>query len=132
MIGEDERAVRETIQAFYDAFNEGFNDPADYATDDWHHINPFGGQDRSKQATLATVRAVHGSFLAGATDTIQSMDIRFATADVAVGTVISELSAITLPSGDRQERTQQVRTFVVVKGPRGWRIMQDHNTAITG
>lgn len=132
MTSQDEQAVRKTIQAFYDAFDEGFNAPADYATEDWHHINPFGGQDRSKQETLDTVRSVHRTFLKGSTDTVLRMDIRFATPEVAVGTVISELSAYTLPNGRRYERAQHVRTFVVVKAQHRWLIMQDHNTAIAG
>jgi hypothetical protein len=43
---DDEAAVRHVVQAFYMAFDEGFVKPVDFATDDWHHINPFGGIDR--------------------------------------------------------------------------------------
>src|SRR5262249_48863802 len=75
-------AVRTTIQAFYKAFDDGFTGPADYATEDWNHINPYGGRDRGREATLKDVRAVHQSFLKGTTDTIENMDIRFAGGDV--------------------------------------------------
>ena len=78
--GEDaEAAVRITIQAFNKAFNEGFVGPADYATEDWNHINPLGGRDRGREATLKTVRAVHQTFLKGATETIEDIDVRFAS-----------------------------------------------------
>jgi hypothetical protein len=43
---ETEAEVRSTIQAFYKAFNDGFTQPADYAAEDWNHINPFGGRTR--------------------------------------------------------------------------------------
>ena len=79
MSGNDESQVRAAIQAFHKAFDDGFKDPADYATLDWNHINPYGGRDRGLEATLKTVRQVHQTFLKGTTDTIEDIDIRFAT-----------------------------------------------------
>src|SRR5262245_39837992 len=69
-------AIRTTIQAFYKAFDDGFTGSADYATEDWNHINPYGGRDRGREATLKTVRGAHQSFLKGTTDTVENMDIR--------------------------------------------------------
>jgi hypothetical protein len=52
-LSNDERAeVPAAIEAFYKAFDEGFIGPADYATKDWNHINPYGGRDRGREATL--------------------------------------------------------------------------------
>src|SRR6476646_5951661 len=65
--------VRSTIEAFYKAFDEGFTQPADYAAEDWNHINPLGGRTRGREATLKEVREVHRSFLTGATETIESI-----------------------------------------------------------
>lgn len=123
-------AVRTTIQAFYKAFNDGFAGPADYATEDWNHINPYGGRDQGREATLKTVREVHQSFLKGTTDTIENMDVRFAADDVAVGTVTSVMSPFTSPDGVKHESERHIRTFVVVKRGRRWLIMQDHNTTV--
>jgi uncharacterized protein (TIGR02246 family) len=124
--------VRTAIQAFYKAFDEGFTGPAEYATEDWNHINPYGGRDRSREATLKTVREVHQSFLKGTTDTIESMDIRFASSDVAVGTVTSVMSPFTSPDRVKHGLERHIRTFVVVKSGDRWRIMQDQNTTIVG
>lgn len=128
---DDETAVRAAIEAFYEAFDEGFNEPADYATEDWHHINPFGGLDASREETLDTVRRVHRTFLRGSTDTVQHMSVRFATPDVAVGTVVSVMSGYTLPSGVDHPEGRYIRTFVVVKRADRWLIMQDHNTPVS-
>ena len=125
-----EAAVRTAIQAFYKAFDDGFVGPADYATEDWNHINPFGGRDRGREATLRTVREVHQTFLKGTTDTIENMDIRFAAQDVAVGTVTSILSPFTSPDGVKHRAERYIRTFVVVKRGGRWLIMQDHNTMV--
>jgi len=125
-----EAAVRTAIQAFYKAFDDGFVGPADYATEDWNHINPYGGRDRGREATLNTVREVHKTFLNGTTDTIENMDIRFATQDVAVGTVTSIMSPFTSPDGVKHGAERHIRTFVVVKRGERWLIMQDHNTSV--
>jgi len=125
-----EPAVRTAIQAFYKAFEDGFVGPADYATEDWDHINPYGGRDRGREATLRTVRGVHQTFLKGTTDTIENMEIRFAAEDVAVGTVTSTLSPFTSPDGVKHGAEKYIRTFVVVKRDGRWLIMQDHNTKV--
>jgi uncharacterized protein (TIGR02246 family) len=125
-----EEAVRSAIRAFYKAFDNGFVAPADYATEDWNHINPYGGRDRGREATLKTVRDVHQTFLKGTTDTIENMDIRFAADDVAVGTVTSVMSSFTSPDGVKHGVERHIRTFVVVKRGGRWLIMQDHNTTV--
>jgi uncharacterized protein (TIGR02246 family) len=125
-----EAEVRSTIEAFYKAFTAGFTKPADYAAEDWNHINPFGGRTRGREAVLKEVREVHQSFLKGATETIESMDIRFATSDVAVGTVVSLGSGFTSPDGVKHKPGRAIRTFVVVRRGKRWQIMQDQNTLI--
>jgi uncharacterized protein (TIGR02246 family) len=125
-----EAGVRAAIEAFHRAFDDGFTGPAEYATDDWNHINPYGGRNRGREATLKAVREVHKTFLKGTTDTIEDMDIRFATADVAVATVSSVMSPFTSPDGVKHGVERHIRTFVVAKRGDRWLIMQDHNTTI--
>ena len=125
-----EAEVRSTIEAFYKDFNDGFTKPADYAAEDWNHINPFGGRTRGREAVLKEVREVHQSFLKGTTENIESKDVRFATSDVAVGTVVSVGSGFTSPDGVKHEPGRAIRTFVVVRRSNRWQIMQDHNTLI--
>jgi hypothetical protein len=62
-------------------------DEVRFATEDWHHVNPFGGVDKGLAATLATAREVHPTFLKSVTDTPASTDVRFATDELAVTTV---------------------------------------------
>jgi uncharacterized protein (TIGR02246 family) len=125
-----EVAVRAAILEFYQSFDQGFTKPADYATEDWNHISPYGGRDHGREATLKTVREVHGTFLKGTTDKVEDIDIRFATADVAVATVTSVMSPFTSPDGVKHGSERHIRTFVVVKRGEAWLIMQDHNTTI--
>ena len=125
-----EAEVRTAIQSFYKAFDEGFTGPADYAAEDWNHISPSGGRCRGREATLKEVREVHKSFLKGTTDTIEKMDVRFASSDVAVGSVVSVMSPFTSPDGVTHGTERHIRTFVVVKRDDGWRIIQDQNTTI--
>ena len=126
-----ETSVRETVQAFYAAFNlHQFHGATEFTTDDWNHINPSGGRTRGRVAVLKELEEVHSTFLKGVSDTIEQMDVRFATADVAVATVTSRASPFTTPDGVEHEHDQQIRTFVVVKRGQRWLIIQDHNTIV--
>jgi ketosteroid isomerase-like protein len=85
-----EHAVRQTVESFYEAFRvHSFNNAEKFATDDWNHINPFGGRTCGREATLRELKEVHSTLLKGVSDTIADMDVRFAGADAAVVTVTS-------------------------------------------
>jgi len=128
-----EAEVRQTVEAFYTAFNtpNGFERAAEFSTDDWNHINPFGGRTAGRDSVLEEVVAAHRTFLKGVTDTVTKMDVRMASPDVAVATVTSDLSPFTGPDGVRRADNHQIRTFVVVKRGTRWLIMQDQNTFVT-
>ena len=130
VLADDQASVRMTIQSFYRSFDEGFTSHINYAADDWNHINPNGGRARGLDATLKEVRSVHQSFLKGTTDRVETMDIRFASPSVAVGTVTSLMSAYTMPDGVKHGPERHIRTFVLVKRGDRWLIMQDQNTTI--
>lgn len=128
---DSETPVRQTVEAFYTAYDHGFEGKVEFATEDWNHTNPGGGRARGRDAVLKDVRGVHATFLKGVTDTVENMDVRFATPDVAVVTVTSRTSAYTSPDGIRHPENEGViRTFVVVKQSVRWLIMQDQNTII--
>ena len=121
---------KSAVEAFYKAFNNNFAGPADYATEDWNHINPYGGRDNGRDATLKGNRTVHQGFLKGVTERVKTMDFRFASNDVAVATVVSKMSPFTSPDGVKHGLEDHIRTFVVVRRGDRWLIMQDHNTTI--
>ena len=126
-----EKEVRQAVQSFYDAFNShGFGNAAKYTTEDWNHLNPFGGRTRGRDAVLKELKEVHSTFLKGVTDRVEEIDIRFATHAVAVVTVISQMSTYITPDKVRHENERHIRTFVVLKRSGKWLIMQDQNTLI--
>lgn len=125
---DQEAAVREAVRAFYTSFGSGFTGPAEFAAEDWNHINPSGGWTRSRQEVLDEVRAVHSTFLKGVTDTIEEMTVRFASPNVAVVTVTSNMSPFKTPDGVEHPGDRPIRTFVVVKRHTRWLVMQDQNT----
>ena len=54
-----EKQVRQAVQSFYDAFNaHGFGRAAEYATEDWNHINPFRGRTRGPGAVLSDLKFI--------------------------------------------------------------------------
>jgi len=127
-----ETPVRKPVEAFYAAFNHGFEGASDFATEDWNHINPYGGWTHGRKNVLNEVREVHATFLKGVSDTVEEMSVRFATRDVAVVTVTSLMSTFVTPDGVKHENERHIRTFVVVKRGSRWLVMQDQNTAIGG
>lgn len=123
--------VRKAVQSFYDAFNShDFGRVPEFTTEDWNHLNPFGGRTRGREAVLRELKEVHSTFLKGVTDTMEEMDVRFATQDVAVVTVTSQMTTYITPDKVRHENERHLRTFVVLKRSGKWRIMQDQNTLI--
>ena len=120
---------RRVVQAFYAMFNSHkFDSAAQFTTEDWVHINPLGGVTRGRDAVLAELKEVHSTFLKGVTDRPESFDVKMATPNVAIVTVVSAVSSFTTPDGKRHDNEQSVRTFVVVKHQERWLILQDQNT----
>ena len=125
-----EKSVRKTVEAFYEAFNDGFVGACEFAAEDWDHINPGGGWARGRENVLNEVREVHLTFLKDVCETIEEISVKFATDEVAVVTVISLMSPFVMPDGVKHESERHIRTFVVVKRSDQWLIMQDQNTTI--
>ena len=127
----NEKPVIDTVKRFYAGFDNGaFPRAEEYTTDDWIHVNPFGGRTIGREATLKDVRAVHSSFLKGVTDTPDSFDVKFISPTVATVIVPSRLSTFTIPDGVKFENQKCLRTFVVVKKSGRWLITHDHNTFV--
>ena len=127
----DEEEVRQAVQSFHTAFNEhNFRSAEEYTTEDWNHINPFGGWTRGRDAVLKELKEVHSTFLKGVSATVEDFSVRFASRDVAVVTVTNRSSTFTTPDGVKHENERSIRTFVVVKRRGRWLIMQDQNTFI--
>ena len=125
----DEQEVRATIEAFYQAFN-GHDFEAVPVTEDWEHINPFGGSKRGRAAVLKELREVHSTFLKGVTDRLETASIRFPAADVAIVVATSQMSTYTTPDRTKHENERHIRTFVVVRQSGRWLIAHDQNTTI--
>ena len=126
--------VREVVNSWFAAFSSNSFDSwaPDFATEDWNHINPFGGWAQGRDNILAGARLAHSTFLRGVTQTVEGMAARFATGDVAVVTATSRVSTYTTPDGVKHENTRERRTFVVVKRSGRWLVMQDQATIVVG
>lgn len=127
----DEQLVRRVVFAFQADFNQGgFRNAAAYTTADWVHLNPGGGITKGRAEVLQEVRAVHQSFLKGVTMTVETMAIRFVAPDVALATVVHQVSPYEMPKGTAHRSERQIKTYVVVKQNGRWLLAQDQNTII--
>lgn len=128
---QDKTAVKKVVLDFQDDFNEGsFKKAPSYSTPDWRHINPLGGIDKGRDSVLLNVRGVHQTFLKNVTMKIESMDIRFIAANVAIADVIHQVDTYTTPDGVKHENERHIKTYVIVKKNGKWLLAQDHNTII--
>lgn len=128
---KDKQAVKNVVIAFQDGFNNGsLKNATSFTTSDWEHINPLGGIKKGRDSVLKNIREVHQTFLKGVTMRIESMDIRFLTADVAIADVIHQVDTYTTPDGVRHENERHIKTYVVIKKQGKWLLAQDHNTII--
>jgi len=120
--------------SFYAAFNSGFVGGADFATEDWNHISPYGAWSAGRDNMLPGLQLLHspGVFLHGVIQTVEDMSVRFATFDVAVVVATSRVSTYTTPDGITHANTRERRTFVVVKRSGRWLVMQDQATTVGG
>ena len=129
----DKEAVKKVVVAFQEDFNDGgFKNAAVYSTSDWVHINPGGGIKIGRDSVLTEVVAVHQTFLKGVTMTMQSIDIRFITPDVAIANVIHKVDTYITPDGTKHENERHIKTYVVVKKNGKWLLTQDQNTIVMG
>ena len=127
----EEKQVRQAVQSFYDDFNShNFGRVAEYTTEDWNHINPFGGLTVGRETVLKELKEVHSTFLKGVSSTIEDVSVRFATPDAAIVTVTNRMDTYTTPDGVKHDNERQIKTFVVVKRNGKWLIMHDQNTLI--
>jgi hypothetical protein len=123
--------VLQAVRSYYDAFNaEDFGNAAEFATEDWNHINNVGGWTRGRAILIPILTALHSTgFLKGVRITPEAMDVRFGNTRVAVVTVLSRTTAYTTPDGvTHPDGEEEVRTFVVVRQGRRWLTMQEHHS----
>jgi uncharacterized protein (TIGR02246 family) len=126
---QDEQRVGKVILSFQDDFNEGgFKNAAAYTTDDWEHLNPLGFITKGRDEVLKEVRAVHQGFLKGITMSIETMDIRFITNDVAIANVVHAMGTYEMPPGVKHENERHLKTYMVVKKDGKWLLTHDQNT----
>lgn len=128
---KDEKKARQAVQSFFDAFNShSFTRVAEFTTEDWNHINPFGGRTNGREEVLKELKEVHSTFLKGVTRTIEDMSVRFAGREVAIITVVNKIGTYTTPDNVKHENERLITTFIVLKRNNKWFIMQDQTNII--
>ena len=128
----DKELVYKVIVAFQVDFNEGsFKNAKSYTTNDWEHVNPNGGISKGRENVLKEVREVHKSFLKNVSMKIESYDIRFITPKVAIANVVHQIDNFTTPDNKQHINERHIKTYIIVKHHRKWRLIHDHNTIIS-
>jgi uncharacterized protein (TIGR02246 family) len=129
----DNAVVLAPVHAFAVAFNtDSFTTIADFTTEDWVHINPFGGITSGRGDVVKELVAVHSTFLKGVGFTLEKEWVRFVAPDVAIVTTVVRMGTFTTPDGIKHENERHMRAFIVVRRQGRWLIAQDQNTIVRG
>ena len=129
---QDKELVYKVIVAFQEDFNEGsFKNAKSYTTNDWEHVNPNGGISKGRENVLKEVREVHKSFLKNVSMKIESYDIRFITPKVAIANAVHQIDNFTTPDNKQHINERHIKTYILLKHHRKWRLIHDHNTVIS-
>jgi hypothetical protein len=60
---DQQNQVSQPVRSFYDSFNShSFENAETSTTEDWNHINPFGGWTRGRAAVLKELKEVTPAF----------------------------------------------------------------------
>lgn len=130
---KEKQLVRKVVESFVNDYNNGdFKNAPTYTTDDWMHINPGGGVTRGRDAVLKEVRAIHQTMLRGIKITIDTLEIRFVTYNVAIVNATHTSDTYVSPEdGIKHENEKQVKTYIVVKQKGKWLLTLDQNTILS-
>jgi len=128
---EDEEAIRKTVGGFEEAWNA--HDMKAFAKlfrEDAEWINAVGMHWRGRDAVVAATTAFHETFLKTNQMKLDAVETRSLGAGYAIAVATVNQDGFTAPDGAVFPKTQDRETFVLVKGPEGWKIAHGHNTRV--
>jgi uncharacterized protein (TIGR02246 family) len=128
---EDDKAVRKVIAGFGDAWNT--HDMKAFSKlfrEDAEWINVVGMHWHGRDAIVAATTAFHETIFKNNQMKIDSLETRSLGAGYAIAVATITVDGFTTPSGQVRPKSQDRETFVLVKGPEGWKLAHGHNTVI--
>lgn len=133
---KEKEFITQVIDSFYSSFRtDNFRDMSGYTTTDINYIAPTGSWFKGRKELQDSIQKVHEGMLKNTPIVIETMEIRFITAQVAIVNLIDKMGAFYPPDGvdrgnNKVDGMRTMRTMVMVKQKDKWLLTQNQSTFI--
>lgn len=127
----DDKAVRKVVAGFENAWNtHDMRAFGKLLREDAEWVNIVGMHWRGRTAVVAATTAFHETIFKNTGMKVDAVQTRSLGDGYAIAVATITQDGFTTPSGEVRPKAQDRETFVLVKGPDGWKIAHGHNTVI--
>jgi uncharacterized protein (TIGR02246 family) len=128
---DDDKAIREVIRGIEDSWNA--HDMKAYGklfSEDAEFINVVGMHWRGRKDIVAAHTAFHETSFKNHNIKTDTVDIRSLGERHAIAVVTTTNDSFKTPGGQVIPKRQNRQTYVMTKGPDGWKIAHGHNVPV--
>ena len=127
----DQAAIRQTVMGLQDAWNRhDMKAFANLFAEDADFVNVAGAWWKGRVEIEEKHRAVHATIFRDSTLSIEEVDVRFLTPDIAIAHVLTALVEQKMPDGSVVPPRRALLTQVLQKQNGKWMIVASHNTDV--
>lgn len=128
---EDDRAVREVVAGFEEAWNtHDMEALARLFREDAEWVNVVGMHWHGREEIMVAHTAFHRTTFKNHSYRTDAVEVRPVAPGVAVAVATETFGTFTQPDGKVRPKSRDRLSYVLVKGPEGWKIAHGHNVVI--
>ncbi|MCA1684485.1 MAG: SgcJ/EcaC family oxidoreductase [Planctomycetia bacterium] len=128
---EDDQAIRKTVASFEEAWNlHDMKALARVFREDAEWVNIVGMHWRGRDAIVAAHTAFHETMFKNTRVKTDALETRSLGNGVAIAVATETVDSFTTPDGRVMPKAQDRLTYVLAKGPEGWKIAHGHNVVV--
>jgi uncharacterized protein (TIGR02246 family) len=128
---DDDKAIRQVIRGIEDSWNA--HDMKAYGklfSEDAEFINVVGMHWRGRKAIVEAHAAFHETSFKNHSIKTDAVEIRSLGERHAIAVVTTTNDSFKTPAGQVIPKRQNLQTYVLTKGPDGWKIAHGHNVPV--
>ena len=128
---EDDQAVRKVVAGFEEAWNaHDMKALAKLFREDAEWVNKVGMHWHGRDEIMVAHTAFHETIFKNHSCRTDAVETRSVAPGVAVAVATETVDGFTTPDGKVRPQSRDRLSYVLVKGPEGWRIAHGHNVVI--
>ncbi|MDG3008086.1 SgcJ/EcaC family oxidoreductase [Paludisphaera mucosa] len=128
---DDDQAVRKVVAGFTEAWNaHDMEALAKLFRDDAEWVNIVGMHWHGRDEIMAATTAFHQTIFKDNSHQLDAVETRYIAPSVAVVVATETADSFTTPDGEVRPKARDRLTYVLVKGPEGWKIAHGHNVVV--